>query len=97
MCRQKYGHQAARVDVWPSLPTFALTVFLCSCRTRTLSTSCYAQLTQIIGCEGQDTIIPTGQEGMGPIAKGMLDRIVGIQTEEIEQEWSVGAHEMGRR
>ena len=26
---------------------------------------------------------------MGPIAKAMLDRVVGIQTGEIEHEWSV--------
>lgn len=37
--------------------------------------------------------MPTGSEGMGPIAKAMYDTIVGIQTGEIESEWSVVAND----
>ncbi|KAJ9116908.1 hypothetical protein QFC22_004565 [Naganishia vaughanmartiniae] len=44
-----------------------------------------------IGYEGTDIPIPAGQEGLGPIAKAMLDRIQGIQTGKIEHEWSVVA------
>ncbi|KAK1925683.1 putative branched-chain-amino-acid aminotransferase 2 [Papiliotrema laurentii] len=46
-----------------------------------------------IGYEGRDIVIPTGPAGLGPIAKGVLDTIVGIQTGEIEHEWSVVANE----
>ncbi|KAJ9113929.1 hypothetical protein QFC19_000124 [Naganishia cerealis] len=42
-----------------------------------------------IGYEGTDIAIPAGPEGLGPIAKAMLDRIQGIQTGKIEHEWSV--------
>ncbi|WVQ80749.1 branched-chain amino acid aminotransferase [Cryptococcus sp. DSM 104549] len=44
-----------------------------------------------IGYQGRDVIIPTGPEGMGPIAKGILERIQAIQTGEIEHPWSVVA------
>ena len=47
-----------------------------------------------IGYEGRDIVIPTGPAGLGPIAKGVLDTIVGIQTGEIEHEWSVIANEV---
>lgn len=47
-----------------------------------------------IGYEGRDIIIPTGSEGMGSIAKGVLDRITAIQTGEIEHPWSVVANEV---
>ncbi len=47
-----------------------------------------------IGYEKGDIHVPTGSEGMGPIAKGMLDRIMGIQTGGIEHEWSVVANEV---
>ncbi|KAI9634853.1 putative branched-chain-amino-acid aminotransferase 2 [Dioszegia hungarica] len=47
-----------------------------------------------IGYEGRDLIIPTGPAGMGAISKAMLDRIVGIQTGEIEHEWSVVANDV---
>jgi branched-chain amino acid aminotransferase len=50
-------------------------------------------LTRRIGYEGRDIVIPTGPAGLGPIAKGVLDTIVGIQTGEIEHEWSVVANE----
>lgn len=38
--------------------------------------------------------MPTGSEGMGPIAKAMYDTIVGIQTGEIESPWSVVANDV---
>jgi len=47
------------------------------------------QLTDRIGYKGKDIHIPTGPEGLGPIAKGMLDRIQAIQIGEVEHEWSV--------
>lgn len=47
-----------------------------------------------IGYEGRDIIIPTGSDGMGDIAKGILDRITAIQTGEIEHPWSVVANEV---
>lgn len=57
---------------------------------------CFAPRTLIllcdsIGYEGEDIPIPAGPEGLGPIAKAMLDRIQGIQTGKIEHEWSVVA------
>jgi branched-chain amino acid aminotransferase len=51
------------------------------------------QLTGRIGYEGRDIVIPTGPEGLGDIAKGVLDTMVAIQTGEIEHEWSVIANE----
>ncbi|WVQ96260.1 branched-chain amino acid aminotransferase [Kwoniella sp. CBS 9459] len=45
-----------------------------------------------IGYEGRDIEIPTGPEGLGAIAKGILDRIIAIQTGEIEHPWSVVAN-----
>lgn len=46
-----------------------------------------------IGYEGRDIAIPTGSDGLGDISRAMLDQIVGIQTGEIEHEWSVIANE----
>jgi branched-chain amino acid aminotransferase len=45
-----------------------------------------------IGYEGRDLIIPTGPAGMGAISQGLLNTMVGIQTGEIEHEWSVVAN-----
>ncbi|OCF35006.1 branched-chain amino acid aminotransferase [Kwoniella heveanensis BCC8398] len=45
-----------------------------------------------IGYEGRDINIPTGPDGLGAIAKGILDRITAIQTGEIEHPWSVIAN-----
>ena len=42
-----------------------------------------------IGYQGRDISIPTGPDGMGGIAKGVMDTMVGIQTGEIDHEWSV--------
>jgi branched-chain amino acid aminotransferase len=47
-----------------------------------------------IGYEGRDIEIPYGEAGSGPIAKGVLDTIVGIQTGEIPHEWSVIANDV---
>lgn len=46
-----------------------------------------------IGYAGRDIEIPCGPEGqgMGDIAKGLLDRIDAIQTGKFEHEWSVRA------
>lgn len=46
-----------------------------------------------IGYAGRDIVIPCGPEGqgMGDIAKGLLDRMDAIQTGQIEHEWSVRA------
>lgn len=49
-------------------------------------------LTGRIGYEGRDIVIPTGPEGLGDIAKGVLDTMVGIQTGQIEHDWSVIAN-----
>lgn len=45
-----------------------------------------------IGYEGRDLQIPTGPAGMGAISQGLLNTMVGIQTGEIEHEWSVVAN-----
>ena len=42
-----------------------------------------------IGFKGKDIHIPVLEEGVGPIAKAMLDTITGIQLGRIEHEWSV--------
>lgn len=48
-----------------------------------------------IGYEGRDIIIPCGPagQGMGDIAKGLLDRMSAIQSGEVEHEWSVIAND----
>ncbi|KAK6907706.1 branched-chain amino acid aminotransferase [Kwoniella mangroviensis CBS 10435] len=45
-----------------------------------------------IGYEGRDIEIPTGPDGLGSIAKGLLDRMTAIQIGEIEHPWSVIAN-----
>lgn len=47
-----------------------------------------------IGYLGKDIIIPAGPagQGMGDIAKALLDRMSAIQTGEVEHEWSVLAN-----
>lgn len=42
-----------------------------------------------IGYEGDDIPIPVGPDGLGDVARAMLERIQGIQTGKIESEWSV--------
>ncbi|WRT68092.1 branched-chain amino acid aminotransferase [Kwoniella shivajii] len=45
-----------------------------------------------IGYQDRDIIIPTGTDGLGDIAKGLLGRITAIQTGEIDHPWSVIAN-----
>lgn len=42
-----------------------------------------------IGYKGDDIPIPVGPDGLGDVARAMLERIQGIQTGKIESEWSV--------
>jgi len=42
-----------------------------------------------IGYQGADVVIPTGQDGMGPISKPIWTELVGRQTGVIPSEWSV--------
>lgn len=42
-----------------------------------------------IGYLGEDIHVPVGEDGMGPIAKGFLQEIVGRQIGAIPSEWSV--------
>lgn len=42
-----------------------------------------------IGYLGEDVIIPTGKDGMGPISRTLWKELVGRQTGVIPSEWSV--------
>lgn len=42
-----------------------------------------------IGYKGKDIKIPVGEQGMGPMCKGILDQIVARQMGKIESDWSV--------
>jgi branched-chain amino acid aminotransferase len=42
-----------------------------------------------IGYLGGDILIPTGSDGMGPVAHTMWKELVGRQTGAIPSEWSV--------
>jgi branched-chain amino acid aminotransferase len=42
-----------------------------------------------IGYLGEDVLIPTGPDGMGPISKPIWQELVGRQTGAIPSEWSV--------
>jgi len=42
-----------------------------------------------IGYLGEDVLIPTGKDGMGPISKPIWEELVGRQTGAIESDWSV--------
>jgi branched-chain amino acid aminotransferase len=41
-----------------------------------------------IGYLGSDVIIPTGEDGMGPVSKPLWTELVGIQTGEISSKWN---------
>lgn len=41
-----------------------------------------------IGYMGSDVIIPTGEDGMGPVSKPLWTELVGIQTGKIASEWN---------
>lgn len=42
-----------------------------------------------IGYRGEDVLIPTGKDGMGPVGHIIWKEIVGRQTGVIPSEWSV--------
>lgn len=42
-----------------------------------------------IGYLGEDVLIPTGEDGMGPISKPLWQELVGRQTGVIPSDWSV--------
>ena len=42
-----------------------------------------------IGYLGEDILIPTGEDGMGPISRPLWKELSGRQTGEIPSEWSV--------
>lgn len=42
-----------------------------------------------IGYLGEEVIIPTGSDGMGPVSRIMWKELVGRQTGVIPSEWSV--------
>jgi branched-chain amino acid aminotransferase len=42
-----------------------------------------------IGYLGEDVLIPTGEDGMGPVSRPIWKELVGRQTGVIPSEWSV--------
>ena len=42
-----------------------------------------------IGYLGSDVIIPTGEDGMGPVSRPIWKQLVGIQSGAIRHPWSV--------
>lgn len=42
-----------------------------------------------IGFMGEDILIPTGPDGMGPVSKPIWEELVGRQTGKIASDWSV--------
>ena len=42
-----------------------------------------------IGYMGEDVLIPTGEDGMGPVSRPIWKELVGRQTGAIKSEWSV--------
>lgn len=42
-----------------------------------------------IGYLGEDVLIPTGEDGMGPVSRPVWKEIAGRQTGTIESDWSV--------
>jgi branched-chain amino acid aminotransferase len=42
-----------------------------------------------IGYLGEDVLIPTGEDGMGPVSRPIWKQLVGIQTGAISSDWSV--------
>lgn len=41
-----------------------------------------------IGYNGSDVVIPTGEDGMGPLSKPLWTELVGIQTGAIKSDWN---------
>lgn len=46
-----------------------------------------------IGYMGEDVLIPTGEDGMGPISRPIWKELVGRQTGAIKSDWSVSVTE----
>ena len=42
-----------------------------------------------IGYQGEDVLIPTGEDGMGPISRHIWTELIGRQTGTISSDWSV--------
>jgi len=42
-----------------------------------------------IGYMGEDVLIPTGKDGMGPVSRPIWQELVGRQTGTIKSDWSV--------
>jgi branched-chain amino acid aminotransferase len=42
-----------------------------------------------IGYMGEDVLIPTGKDGMGPVSRPIWKELVGRQTGAINSDWSV--------
>lgn len=42
-----------------------------------------------IGYLGEDVLIPTGEDGMGPVSRAIWTELVGRQTGAIKSDWSV--------
>ncbi|KAL4068354.1 aminotransferase [Scleroderma yunnanense] len=51
-------------------------------------TACVITPVEKIGYLGSDVIIPTGEDGMGPLSRSLWTQLTSIQTGEIESEWS---------
>ena len=49
-----------------------------------------------IGYQGRDIEIPVEEDGMGPVSRPIWIELVARQTGEIESDWSVVVHEIGR-
>ncbi|KIK26507.1 hypothetical protein PISMIDRAFT_28422 [Pisolithus microcarpus 441] len=53
-----------------------------------VGTACVITPVERIGYLGSDVVIPTGEDGMGPLSKPLWTELTGIQTGEIESEWN---------
>jgi branched-chain amino acid aminotransferase len=42
-----------------------------------------------IGYMGEDVLIPTGKDGMGPVSRPIWEELIGRQTGAIQSNWSV--------
>jgi branched-chain amino acid aminotransferase len=56
-----------------------------------LSTGTAAVISPVdrIGYQGEDVLIPTGEDGMGPISRHIWTELIGRQTGTISSDWSV--------
>ncbi|KAI6045142.1 aminotransferase [Pisolithus marmoratus] len=51
-------------------------------------TACVISPVEKIGYLGSDVVIPTGEDGMGPLSRPLWTELTGIQAGEIESEWN---------